>query len=163
MRLRAILGIAALALLTFAGCGGASSKETSIPGGADADSVQVIKDWADDLRAGDIPAAADHFVVPSVVQNGTPLIQLANRNQVIQFNRSLPCGAELTRAEQRGRFVIATFRLTERPGPGTCGAGVGETAQTAFVIEDGHIRQWRRVAVAPGGGGGQPAPQGPVV
>jgi len=159
---RAILGIAAIALLTQAGCGGSSSNETSVPGGADSDSVQVIKDWADDLRAGDISAAADHFEIPSVVQNGTPPILLANRNQVIQFNRSLPCGAELTKAEQRGRFTVATFRLTERPGPGKCGAGVGETAQTAFVIDDGHIRQWRRVALAPPGGA-PPAPQGPVI
>jgi hypothetical protein len=161
MRARAMLAIAALGLLTLAGCGGSSSETTSIPGGAEADSVKVIKDWADDLRAGNISAAADHFVVPSLVQNGTPPIQLANRNQVIQFNQSLPCGAELTRAEQHGRFVIATFRLTERPGPGRCGAGVGETAQTAFVIEDGHIRQWRRVATAPSTA--PPANQGPVV
>jgi len=162
MRARAILAFTAIGLLSLAGCGGNSSEQSSVPGGADADSVKVIKDWADDLRAGDISAAADHFVVPSVVQNGTPPIQLANRNQVVQFNQSLPCGAELTRAEQRGRFVIATFRLTERPGPGRCGPGVGETAQTAFVIEDGHIREWRRVAEAPPSTA-PPVNQGPVV
>jgi hypothetical protein len=162
MRTRAILGIAVVTLLILAGCGGSSSSTSSVPGGADADSVQVIKGWADDLRAGNISAAADHFDLPSIVQNGTPPIQLANHNQVVQFNQSLPCGAVLTRAQQRGRFTVATFRLTERPGPGQCGAGVGETAQTAFVIEDGHIRQWRRVATAPPGGA-QPAPQGPVV
>ena len=32
------------------------------------------------------------------------------------------------------RFTIATFKLTERPGPGECGNGVGETAKTAFVV-----------------------------
>ena len=46
-----------------------------------------------------------------------------------------------------GRFVLATFRLTERPGPGECGSGVGHTAQTDFVIEDGLIVEWRRVGL----------------
>ena len=35
--------------------------------------------------------------------------------------------------------------LTERPGEGMCGNGVGEQAKTAFVIRDGLITQWRRV------------------
>jgi hypothetical protein len=130
-----------------------------VPGGADPDSVAVIRDWADDLRGGDIDAASDHFSVPSVVQNGTPPIQLASRRQVEQFNRSLPCGAELTMAERSGRFTIATFELTERPGPGRCGAGAGETAQTAFVIHDGRITEWRRVADLPT----EPQGQGPVI
>jgi hypothetical protein len=45
----------------------------------------------------------------------------------------------------QGRFVIATFRLTERTGPGArpCGA-VGNLADTAFLIEDRHIVQWLR-------------------
>jgi hypothetical protein len=44
-----------------------------------------------------------------------------------------------------GETVTATFRLTERPGPGSCGEGTGELAQTAFEIEDGKIAEWRRV------------------
>ena len=68
--------------------------------------------------------------------------------------------AELTAAEDHGRFTIATFELTERSGEGECGTGVGETAKTAFVIEDGLITRWIRVVdqneVAP------PA-EGPVV
>ena len=31
---------------------------------------------------------------------------------------------------------------------GDCGEGTGETAQTAFVIEDGEIVEWRRVVPA---------------
>jgi hypothetical protein len=141
-----------------AGCGG-SSEESSVPGGADPDSVEVIKDWADDLRGGNIGGASDDFAVPTVVQNGTPPIQLASRRQVEEFNRSLPCGAKLTRAERSGRFTVATFELTERPGPGRCGSGVGETAQTAFVIHDGRITEWRRVADLPA----EPSGQGPVI
>jgi hypothetical protein len=105
----------------------------------------VIKDWADELRAGDVDAASDRFQIPATVENGTPPLQLTNRKEVVGFNESLPCGARLTKAETKGRFTVATFVLTERPGPGDCGAGVGETAQTAFVIRGGKISEWRRV------------------
>ena len=105
----------------------------------------MIRDWADDLRGGDLEAAADHFQLPSLAQNGTAPIELTTRDQVRAFNASLPCGAELTEAEDHGHFTIATFELTERPGGGECGTGVGETARTAFVIEDGLITRWIRV------------------
>jgi hypothetical protein len=135
-----------LASLIAAGCGGGSeSDSSSIPGGADAEQVEVIRDWSDDLRSGDVEAAADHFKLPSVAENGTPPLALRTRGQVREFNASLPCGAELTRAEPHAGFIIATFELTERPGPGDCGTGVGVTAQTAFLIEDGLIVEWRRV------------------
>ncbi len=136
--------IAVLGLLTLAGCGGSSS-QSSVPGGADPDAVRVIKGWVDELRAGHIEDASDFFSLPTVVQNGTPPLQLTDRQEVVEFNQSLPCGAKLTRAESHGRFTIATFVLTERPGPGECGAGVGDSAETAFVIHDGHITEWRRV------------------
>jgi hypothetical protein len=136
--------IAVTGLLTVAGCGG-SSDQSSVPGGADADAVRVIMGWADELRAGHVEDASDFFSLPTVVQNGTPPLQLTDRREVVEFNESLPCGARLTRAESRGRFTIATFVLTERPGPGECGAGVGDTAETAFVIHEGHISEWRRV------------------
>ena len=117
-------------------------------GNADPDAVQVIKGWADELRAGDISVASERFAIPSFVQNGGPLLQLTTRQQVETFNQSLPCGARLTAASTSGRYTIATFVLTERPGPGQCGKGVGEAAKTAFVIQDGHIREWRRVVDA---------------
>ena len=64
-----------------------------------------------------------------------------------RFNESLPCGARLIRAETAGDFTTATFHLTERPGPGLCGNGTGQTAQTSFVIRDGKIVEWRRVGL----------------
>jgi hypothetical protein len=141
---RAIALLAATGLVALAGCGG-SSEKSSVPGGADPDTVSVIKGWVDALRAGHVEDASDFFSLPTTVQNGTPAVVLTRRQEVVQFNESLPCGARLTRAEGHGRYTIATFVLTERPGPGECGAGVGETAETAFVIENGHITQWRRV------------------
>jgi hypothetical protein len=151
--------MAATAVMALAGCGSDSDDQT-IQGGADPDEVEVIKEWADELRAGDVLAASERFAIPSVVQNGTPPIELADRGEVEAFNRSLPCGAKLTEATDSGRYTIATFELTERPGPGECGDGVGETARTAFVIEDGLITQWRRVVDLPGS---EPSGTGPVI
>jgi hypothetical protein len=156
---RAIFASAALSLLALAGCGGGDD-ESSVPGGADADAVEVIKEWADELRAGDVEAAADRFEIPATVQNGTPPVQLTDRSEVVGFNESLPCGAKLTEAISSGRFTVATFELTERPGPGECGSGVGETAKTAFVIHEGHISEWRRVVDIDEG---TETPQGPVI
>jgi hypothetical protein len=155
---RPLAALVAVTLVALGGCG--SSDDDSVPGGADPDAVEVIKDWSDELRAGDVLAASERFAVPSVVQNGTPALVLEDRRQVEAFNRSLPCGAKLTEAVSSGRFTIATFELTERPGPGECGNGVGETAKTAFVIHDGRITEWRRVVDAQEGA---PTSTAPVV
>jgi hypothetical protein len=151
--------VALMAGVAISGCGSDSDEET-VPGGADPDDVEVIKEWTDELRAGDVLAASQRFAIPSVVQNGTPPIRLTDRREVEAFNRSLPCGAKLTEAVESGRYTIATFELTERPGPGECGDGVGATAKTAFVIEDGLIAEWRRVVDLPGS---QPTGTGPVI
>jgi hypothetical protein len=142
---RAIAALAVLGLLAFIGCGSSESSDTTITGGADTDAVEVIQNWADELRSGDVSAASDRFAIPTVVQNGTPALTLTTRTQVETFNQSLPCGAKLTAATSSGRYTIATFELTERPGPGECGNGVGEIAKTAFVIHNGRITEWRRV------------------
>jgi hypothetical protein len=141
---RAIAALTALSVVALAGCG-SSSNESTIPGGADADAVEVIEGWADELRSGDVSAASERFALPAVVQNGTLPLRLTERRQIETFNQSLPCGAKLTQAISSGKYTIATFELTERPGPGECASGVGETAKTAFVIHDGHITEWRRV------------------
>jgi hypothetical protein len=154
---RAIAALATLSIALLSGCG-SSSSDTSVPGGANPDAVRVIEQWADELRAGDVIAASERFAIPSVVQNGTPPIRLTDRREVEAFNRSLPCGAKLTEAIQSGKFTIATFELTERPGPGDCGNGVGETAKTAFVIRDALITEWRRVVDV-----GTPTTTGPVI
>ena len=113
----------------------------------------MIENWVDTLSDGDVVGAADYFAVPSVAENGTAPVTLRSRADVLAFNRSLPCGAKLLRAQPLGRFIAATFRLTERPG-GACDGGAGQLARTAFVIRDGKIVQWRRLANPPGGGGG---------
>jgi hypothetical protein len=124
-----------------------------VTGDADPGDVRVIDDWATALRRGDVDAAARYFAIPSVAENDPLLINIRNLDDARRFNESLPCGARLVRAETQGQFTTATFRLTERPGPGFCGSGTGEAAQTSFVIRGGKIVEWRRVGTggeAPG-------------
>jgi hypothetical protein len=155
------LGITALAL---AACNDESSSTTtnsgapSVPGNADPAEVEVIDAWVRALDRGDNDAAADYFAIPSSTLNGI-LLEIRDRHDALRFNRSLPCGAHLIRAVAHGGYTVATFRLDERPGPGSCGAGTGDKAATAFAIEDGKITDWRRVPV-PGEGSQAPPAQG---
>jgi hypothetical protein len=116
--------------------------------------IEVIRGWSSALRAGRVNKAAAFFAVPARVFDGTnPLRDLPNRGAVRQFNRGLPCGAKLIETQRgAGATVIATFRLTERPG-GDCGTGTGAQAWTAFTIRDHLIVQWLRVP--------EPAPAAP--
>jgi len=166
--MRQILVLVALAvsLATLAGCEGGEGSDPAaeqdgaavgeIPGDADPEAVEVISTWSEALRRGDIDAAAGLFAIPSVAENGPILARIDSEAEARLFNESLPCGGRLIRAEGEGEFTTATFRLTERPGPGTCGPGTGQTAETAFVIRDGEIVEWRRVGV------GQPTAPGRI-
>jgi hypothetical protein len=152
--------LAGLALLTTA-CGSARHVVTTPPPPkrdatptpppvpqrkpAAARDVAVIRGWADALRHGHLERAVRYFALPSVVSNGTAPIRLTSRDDVRFFNRTLLCGAKVLRVEDTGAYLVARFRLTERPGPGRCGAGVGGEASTAFLIRRRHIVQWRRV------------------
>jgi hypothetical protein len=152
-----LVGIGIVVLL--AGCGGGSfdpgDSAHGIAGHADPGDVRVIDGWVTALRHGDVGAAAGYFAIPSVAENGPTLVRIRSRADARRFNRSLPCGALLVRAETTGQFTTATFRLTERPGPGSCGDGAGQVARTSFVVRDGEIAEWRRVDA---GAGGQAAP-----
>jgi hypothetical protein len=158
MKDRLLISVAAAAALAFLiGCGssgsGGETTTASVPGGGNTEDVRVIGAWVDALRAGDIDKASSYFALPSTAQNGTPPVRLRNRGDVVSFNNSLPCGAKLVEASTEGQVTTATFELTARPG-GDCGPGTGQTARTAFVIQDGLIVHWSRV----GGGGGSPGP-----
>jgi hypothetical protein len=158
MSIRAIAAVTVLVIVALSACGGGSSTTGStatVGGNADPADVEVIDGWVTSLRHGDVDAAADYFAIPSVAENGPILARIRSPEDARRFNESLPCGARLIRADSAGDFTTATFRLTERPGPGTCGSGTGGVAKTSFVIRDGKIVQWRRVGA---GVGGSPAP-----
>jgi hypothetical protein len=147
MKAALIAALVVVAGAAGAGCGGDNVFEgKQRPARAPED---VIRAWADSLRRGDVRGAAEFFALPSVVSNGTPPIVLRTRGEARAFNSALPCGARLLRTFSSGRFTTALFRLTERPGAGRCGAGTGDTARTTFVVRDGKIVQWRRVADSP--------------
>lgn len=154
----ALLGLAA----AVAGCGDSATSPRRPASAARAPAktsgrsgdARVIRRWADTLRAGDVEAAARLFAVPVTVENGAPALRLTSSDEVVAFNRSLPCGARLLRTRRRGRYTVATFRLTERVG-GDCGTGVGETAATAFRLRGGKIVAWLRVPT-PGRPAGPP-------
>jgi hypothetical protein len=146
--MRSFLIVIVTALVLWAaGCGQDNSFGGSNESGPSAE--KVIRDWAGTLRNGDISGAAKFFALPSIVQNGSDPIALRTRADARAFNEGLPCGARLLRISSSAGYTTATFRLTERPGPGTCGTGTGMTARTTFVIKDGKIREWRRVADEP--------------
>jgi hypothetical protein len=148
-----LLAAAATAAL-LGGCGeddgGEEGTRGEVPadevaGDADPEAVTVITRWSEALRRGDIEAAAATFAIPSVAENPPLLVHIDSEAEARLFNESLPCGGRLIRATSEGEFTTATFRLTERPGPGSCGDGTGNTAEAAFVIEDDEIVEWRRV------------------
>lgn len=139
----AALGVVAVAVWLIA-----------VSDGGEPSDEEVIREWVDTLRAGDVTGAAELFALPSVVANGTPPVELSTREEAVEFNRALPCGAVLLSAEPADGGTVGTFELTERPG-GECGPGVGGLARTLFVIRDGLIAEWQRID--------DPAPSGPVV
>jgi len=148
-----------LSLVALVGCGSGEEGEPGpvpetpqgdeIPGGADAGAVEVIYGWSEALRRGDTDAAATSFAIPSVAENGPLLVHIESEAEARAFNESLPCGGRLIRARSEGEFTTATFRLTERPGEGSCGDGTGNIAQAAFVVRDEKIVEWRRVGTSP--------------
>ena len=151
----ATLLLALAAALVAAGCGGSGDTALTAPKASNEEAV--IRNWADDLRRGDVAAASAHFALPATVANGSPATQLRTRAEVAAFNRSLPCGAKLIGTRRHYGVVIAEFRLTDRPG-GDCGSGAGGTASTAFEIRKGRIVRWLRVPE-----GDTPPPVGEVI
>jgi hypothetical protein len=120
-------------------------------------SVRVIRAWSGALARGDVRAAARYFALPSEMINGPDaagdlvLLTIRTRAEAVAANAALPCGARFISADQRGRYVNALFRLTNRRGPGSgCGPGIGQTARTNLVIRNGLIVEWIRAPDDPG-------------
>jgi hypothetical protein len=168
----------AAAAIAAAGCGGGDSTPKQSPSQqrgrppsaapkadrARAQDVTIIRSWSDSLRGGRVAAAARYFAHPVIVENNAPPLRLHTSSAVREFNSLLPCGAKLLEARRIGRYTVATFRLTGRPG-GDCRTGVGKKAATAFRFRGHKISEWRRVALPsevipePGPGPGVPPPE----
>ncbi|MCW2985683.1 MAG: hypothetical protein JWR63_3253, partial [Conexibacter sp.] len=163
----AALAVAGALAAAAAGCGGGTAKRaTSTPTPrapgidpsvlpppsvptratrpADAGSRRVIEAWLADLRHGDLARAAHCFAIPSVFQNGTPVLHLDDAIEVAAVVASFPCGAVATRFGGAGRYTIVRFRLTERTG-GDCRGAAGHTTGGAIRVSGGRIREWYRL------------------
>jgi ketosteroid isomerase-like protein len=112
----------------------------------------VLAGWAAAVRRGDPDRAARYFAVPAIVAQSMT-VELQTRDQVRRFNDRLPCGARLLEVQHDGRYVVGTFRLTERRGR-VCTAA-GQLTRVAFVVRRRHFTEWRQVPDRPG------APPGP--
>jgi hypothetical protein len=155
---RRLLVASIVGAIASAGCAGTSV----LPGhghdfkpSAFDQSVTVIKGWSTALRTGHVRAAAEYFQIPSVFVNGPEdVFVLHSFAAAVIINRLLPCGAEYVSATQRGAYIDALFKLTDRSGPGGgsrgCGSGAGTTARVNFIISDGKITHWLRAPSQPG-------------
>ena len=146
--------------LVIAGCGGSSepdrfgltTPESPIAAAPERAPVtdaekRVIRGWSDNLRHGDVQAAAKYFSVPAQVSISES-DELDSARQVVDFNDSFPCGTKLLSvARTVDQLVLAVFELTDRPG-GACDS-VGTQASFAFLIDgDDHIS---RLMMVPAG------------
>ena len=118
----------------------------------------LIAAWAAAVRNGDSERAANFFALPAIVAQ-SDTIQLATHEDAKAFNAALPCGARLLEVQHDGRFIIGTFRLTERPGQ-ACQTS-GQLVRVAFVILQRHFTEWREIPDTPGAAPGPKQPEDP--
>ena len=116
----------------------------------------MLEGWAAAVRAGDPDRAARYFAVPAIVAQSMP-VELQTREQVRKFNDELPWGAKLLEVQHDGRYVVGTFRLTQRVGRSCTTAG--QLVRVAFVIRQRHFTEWRQVPDAPGAAPGPDEPE----
>lgn len=138
-----------VALVLLAGCGGGDDQPAppgQPPMGGD---EKVIRGWIGALNDRKFDEAADYFAKGAIVEQQSEF-RLRDHAAAVEFNRSLPCTADLTRVSAEGTTSLGYFRLSG--GTGGCGGSV----RVRFLIVDGKIRQWRQLAP-------QPAPQGQTV
>ncbi|MDX6732944.1 MAG: hypothetical protein QOC54_2892 [Baekduia sp.] len=106
--------------------------------------VKVIEAWSRDVRRGDLRAAARLFALPARFQNGTPVLTLRHRIEVLAVFSGFSCGAVPTRFGAAGAYTLVRFRLTSRVG-GDCRGAEGHTTGGAIRVAGGRIRAWYRL------------------
>lgn len=153
-------GLALLAALAIAGCGGggdhkssASAKTTATttkertapreapasPGKAPSDAA-AIRDWIRSLNAGEYDRAASYFARNAIVEQVSEM-RLPNHQAAVDFLRGLPCRADVTTIKDEGPTSLASFKLRRGPG-GPCKG----SARVRFKIKRGKFTEWRQLA-----------------
>ena len=113
-------------------------------GAPDPEAVRTIEAWARAVRRGDLTAAARLFALPARFQNGTSVLTLRRRLDVLAVTSGFSCGAIPTRFGGAGPYTLVRFRLTSRAG-GDCRDAEGHTTGGAIRVVHGRIRAWYRL------------------
>ena len=133
---------ALVAVLLLAGCGG-DDPEPKLPAPSQrSDEERAIRGWSAAINRGDYDEAAGFFARGAVVEQVREF-RLRDRKAAEQFNRSLPCRADVTDVERQGGSVVAAFRLQPGTGPA---AACGGDARVRFRFRGGRFSEWRQLA-----------------
>lgn len=170
--LTAVLAALALASAPALSSCGASDDEPRLgePGDVPADAgvgpeadrspdERVIRGWSRAVNLGEYERAASFFERGAIVEQIAE-VRLATRADAIDFNRSLPCRADVTDVQDERRATLAAFRLREGR-TGECADG--GRARVRFVIRDGKIREWRQLPTPPSPPGEVAGGRAPIV
>ncbi len=104
---------------------------------------RLIQAWIAALQLEDYKRAGSFFARGAIVDQGFP-DRLKTRADAVEFNRSLPCRAEVRDVEDEGRTSLATFQLYDGPG-GPCTGSV----RVRFTILHRRFEVFRQLPDSP--------------
>lgn len=107
---------------------------------------RAVEGWSAAVNGGDFERAADFFAPGAVVEQTNERL-LTSRLSAVEFNRRLPCRAQVEDVRDAGAQTLADFRLLPGRSGGCAGGG---RARVRLVMRGGQFLEWRQV-VAPGG------------
>ena len=125
--------------MAAAGSGAASATRGA------ASTAQVVRAWSAALNANRNEDAAALFARNAEIIDGTVDVRLTTHELAVEFNASLPCAGRIVAMTVKGDAAVATFVLGHRPAH-KCD-GPGDKAAAAFLVRNGKIVLWERVAV----------------
>jgi hypothetical protein len=113
-------------------------------GGREAAPADVVRAWADALRAEDNERAASLFAPGAAIVQADRLIRLRNHHAAVVWNSRLPCSGTIVALSRDGSAVTATFRLGDRKRS-ACDGPPGAEAVAVIVVEHGKIVLWDQI------------------
>ena len=126
----------------------------------------VMAQWAEAISRDDSPAAARFFRLPALIYEPglAEPVTVVDGAAITAFNAALPCGAKLVASSHRGRYVIGTFAMKDRPGRAPC-RDAGHLVKVGFVASGRRFTEFWQEAPRARGQAPGPAqrPDAPVV